>query len=176
MKKTIAGIVIIAFLLMACSVPQDNDTDTSKQTTTTLQKENSPPAQTTPETVPTTTSSTVPATTTTSTAAARETTPQESSENSKNTVKEFTVTAKNWEFSPATIEVKKGDTVRIIATSADVTHGLYIPEYNVKMTLKQGVPQTAEFVADKAGEFTFFCNIPCGAGHKDMKGKLVVRE
>jgi heme/copper-type cytochrome/quinol oxidase subunit 2 len=30
------------------------------------------------------------------------------------------------------------------------------------------------FVADKAGTFTWRCNIPCGAGHQHMTGKLVV--
>jgi len=32
-----------------------------------------------------------------------------------------------------------------------------------------------EFVADKVGEFNFFCNVYCGEGHSEMGGKLVVR-
>src|SRR3989344_1912920 len=27
---------------------------------------------------------------------------------------------------------------------------------------------------DKAGSFSFFCDIACGAGHRDMKGTLIV--
>ncbi|MBI2142646.1 cytochrome C oxidase subunit II, partial [Candidatus Woesearchaeota archaeon] len=29
-------------------------------------------------------------------------------------------------------------------------------------------------VADKPGTFTAYCTVPCGAGHPDMKAKLVV--
>jgi cytochrome c oxidase subunit 2 len=33
---------------------------------------------------------------------------------------------------------------------------------------------TVEFVADKAGTFTFSCSVYCGKGHRGMKGELVV--
>lgn len=90
-------------------------------------------------------------------------------------VKEFRLTAKQWSFEPATIEVGKGDKVRIIVTSIDVTHGFALPEYDINERLEPNKQVTIEFVADKEGTFTFFCSVFCGSGHSGMKGKLIVR-
>ncbi len=89
-------------------------------------------------------------------------------------VKEFTVVAKNWVFEPGTITVNKGDTVKMTVTSIDVAHGFALPDFGVNERLEAGEEVTIEFVADKTGEFTFFCNVFCGSGHREMKGKLVV--
>jgi len=72
------------------------------------------------------------------------------------------------------ITVKQGDKVKLNVKSIDVTHGFAIPEFNVKVDLLPNKEETIEFVADKKGEFTFFCSVICGEGHKNMKGKLVV--
>ncbi len=89
-------------------------------------------------------------------------------------VKSFAVTATQFEFSPSTITVNKGDTVRLTVTSEDVAHGLAIAEFGVSETVAKGETKTFEFVADKAGRFSFFCNVFCGSGHGEMKGVLVV--
>ncbi len=89
-------------------------------------------------------------------------------------IKEFTMTAKQWEFDPAIITVKKGDKVRIKVKSIDVTHGFALPDFSVNENLEPGKEITVEFIADKKGEFTFFCSVICGTGHSGMKGKLVV--
>lgn len=90
-------------------------------------------------------------------------------------LKEFTVTAKQFEFNPATITVNKGDTVRLTITSLDVPHGFRINEFNVNARIEPGKTAAVEFIADKSGTFTFFCSVVCGAGHSDMKGTLVVK-
>ena len=90
-------------------------------------------------------------------------------------VKEFRMTAKQFSFVPETIEVNKGDKVRLIVTSIDVPHGIAIPEYGINERLDPGKPVTIEFIADKQGTFTAFCSVICGAGHRDMKGKIIVR-
>ncbi|OGH64138.1 MAG: hypothetical protein A2821_02530 [Candidatus Magasanikbacteria bacterium RIFCSPHIGHO2_01_FULL_41_23] len=92
----------------------------------------------------------------------------------KSAVKSFTLTAKNWEFSPSTISVKKGDTVKLTITSTDVEHGFALPEFNVNKKFKAGETVNVEFVADKSGSFPFTCSVFCGSGHKSMKGTLVV--
>lgn len=92
-----------------------------------------------------------------------------------NNVKEFKIEAFQFGFDPNTIEVNQGDKVRFIAWSRDVPHGLTIREFEVKMNLQDSNPQTVEFVADKKGTFTFFCSVPCGANHKEMKGRLIVK-
>lgn len=89
--------------------------------------------------------------------------------------KEFKITAKQFEFMPSTIEVNKGDKVRLIVTSTDVPHGFAIKEYGINQRLEAGKPVTIEFTADKEGTFTVFCSVVCGAGHSNMKGKLIVK-
>lgn len=91
-------------------------------------------------------------------------------------VKEFNVMAKNWEFDPSTITVNKGDTVRLSVESIDVRHGIAIPEFRINEVLEPGSKVEIEFVADKAGTFDFSCSVPCGSGHRQMKGTLVVNE
>ena len=90
-------------------------------------------------------------------------------------VKEFKMTAKQFSFEPSTIEVNKGDRVRLIVTSTDVPHGIAIPEYEINQRLEPGKPVTIEFTADKQGTFSAYCSVFCGAGHSGMKGKLIVK-
>ncbi len=94
---------------------------------------------------------------------------------SADNVKEFKITAKQFAFEPSTIEVNKGDKVRLIVTSIDVPHGIAIKEYGINERLEVGKPVTIEFTADKQGTFTAFCSVFCGSGHGSMKGKLIVR-
>ena len=89
--------------------------------------------------------------------------------------KEFKITAKQFSFEPSTIEVNKGDKVRLIVTSMDVPHGISIKEYGINERLDVGKPVAIEFTADKEGTFTAFCSVFCGSGHSGMKGKLVVK-
>ena len=91
-------------------------------------------------------------------------------------VKEFTMIAKQWEFDPEVIRVNKGDTVRLFIESIDVTHGFTISAFGVNERLTKGKTIEVEFVADKAGIFTFFCSVQCGAGHSSMNGQLIVEE
>lgn len=92
-----------------------------------------------------------------------------------NPAKEIAIQAKNWEFTPSVITVKQGDSVSLKITSIDVDHGFALPDFGVTANLKPGKTETVVFTADKKGEFTFFCNVFCGAGHKEMKGKLIVQ-
>jgi cytochrome c oxidase subunit 2 len=84
------------------------------------------------------------------------------------------MTAKKYEFNPATITVKQGQHVKLVITATDREHGFKIAELNVEQRLPKGVPTTIEFTADKAGTFPFECSVVCGLGHHKMKGKLVV--
>lgn len=89
-------------------------------------------------------------------------------------LKEISITAKSWEFVPATIAVRQGERVQLKIKSVDVDHGFAIPDFKVNETLSPGKETVIEFVADKKGEYTFFCSVVCGQGHRDMKGKLIV--
>jgi cytochrome c oxidase subunit II len=96
-------------------------------------------------------------------------------EQDASSVKEFRIEAFKYDFEPAVIEVDKGDKVRLIVISTDVDHGIAIPEYGISLGAPVGEEVSVEFVADKTGEFRFYCNVYCGSGHKEMAGKLLVR-
>jgi cytochrome c oxidase subunit II len=91
-------------------------------------------------------------------------------------VHEIKMTARNYEFDPAVITVKKGEKVRLIITATDRRHGIKIEGYDIDQVLAPGDPATIEFTSDKAGTFEFKCSVYCGMGHRKMKGKLVVEE
>ena len=97
-------------------------------------------------------------------------------ENTIPQIKEFKMTAQNWEFSPSKITVKKGDTVLIHITSQDITHGFSLPAYGISKKLEPGKTVDIEFVANRAGTFPWACNVPCGSGHAGMQGTLLVLE
>lgn len=89
--------------------------------------------------------------------------------------KEFSITAKQFDFEPSTITVNMGDLVRLHVTSADVAHGIAINQFGVNTVLNVGETKTIEFTADKTGSFGFFCSVFCGSGHGGMKGVINVK-
>ena len=101
-------------------------------------------------------------------------TPSDTQPPSTGEVKEFDMTARQWEFTPNTITVNKGDTVRLHIESVDVTHGFGLPDFGVNEQLEPGKDVHVEFVADKTGTFTFACTVVCGSGHTGMSGQLIV--
>ena len=86
------------------------------------------------------------------------------------------VTAKKFEFSPAEITVKKGEPVILEITSVDVKHGFTLPDFGVRGDIKPGEVNRISFTPDKAGRFTFACDVFCGGGHEDMSGTLNVTD
>ncbi|HZG14224.1 MAG TPA: cupredoxin domain-containing protein [Candidatus Bathyarchaeia archaeon] len=85
-------------------------------------------------------------------------------------VVEIKLSAKNFEFDQKEIRVKKGDKVKLTLANTEGMHGVSLPDFNVDI---KG-DGSAEFTADKTGEFQFICSVMCGAGHDTMTGKLIV--
>ena len=91
-------------------------------------------------------------------------------------VKEFTVTGGNFAFSPTSLSVNKGDTVRITFKNAEGFHDFVIDEFDVATKqISAATEETVEFVADQAGSFEFYCSV---GQHRQlgMKGTLTVTE
>jgi len=87
-------------------------------------------------------------------------------------VRELTVTAKKneWRFMPEEIEAVQGETIRLTVINEDsFDHGLAIEAFGVSQRIPAGSRITAEFVATRAGEFPFYCSVPCGEGEVDGK-------
>jgi cytochrome c oxidase subunit 2 len=89
-------------------------------------------------------------------------------------VKEFEMTAKQFDFQPSTITVKQGDTVKLRITSNDVAHGFAINEFGINERIEPEQTVNIKFVADKKGTFRFYCSVFCGNGHGTMEGQLIV--
>jgi cytochrome c oxidase subunit II len=78
------------------------------------------------------------------------------------------IVASRFSFSPSEITIKKGETVTISVSSADVTHGLVIPALGVKADIKKGKEEDVNVTAQTVGTFQGKCAHFCGKGHGSM--------
>ena len=83
---------------------------------------------------------------------------------------EVNISAINFEFDQAEYTVKSGEEVKIIFANEEGMHGIAIDGLDVDI---KGDGE-ATFTPTEPGEYIIYCNIPCGAGHDDMKSTLIV--
>ena len=78
-------------------------------------------------------------------------------------------------FSRQQIIAKKGDTVRINVNNTSGTHDFTLDEFGVKKETPEGEVTVVEFVADKTGEFKYYCS---KYDHRQLgqEGTLIVEE
>lgn len=95
-----------------------------------------------------------------------QTTPEPVSNTTESTVKEFTISGKNFSFNPNVINVNKGDKVKIIFNNTEGFHDFKIDEFGLA-TKQAKSPDTEvlEFTADKVGSFVYYCSV---GSHKSM--------
>jgi cytochrome c oxidase subunit 2 len=80
-------------------------------------------------------------------------------------------------WSRERIVVNRGERVRLRIRAEDVVHGFAIGRLGVDAgTIEPGKVKTVAFVADQAGEFTFYCTTWCDPNHPRMRGILEVRD
>lgn len=75
-----------------------------------------------------------------------------------------------------TLHVPLGRPVKVIFTSEDVLHSLFIPAFRVKADAIPGRYSSIWFTATKAGEYHLFCAEYCGTQHSGMIGTVTVME
>lgn len=100
----------------------------------------------------------------------------EAMEESDSEVRTINLEAGSFYYKPDVIKVKKGETVKIVMTSADMMHDFNIEELDVKMPITQsGKTGTVEFTANEVGSFEFYCSV---GNHKaqGQTGTLIVEE
>jgi cytochrome c oxidase subunit II len=97
-----------------------------------------------------------------------------SSQDPPGQVREFTIAGNHYAFSPGTIQVNKNDLVKITFTAVDIPHSFTIDAYRIAKRANAGQTVTFQFRADRAGTFTFYCNLSIDPKCKEMKGKLTV--
>ena len=107
-------------------------------------------------------------------------------------IKEFTVVAKKdtWSFVPENIDAERGDKIIMTVVNEDsYDHGIAIDAFGVSQRMPALSTIKIEFVVTQAGDFPFYCSVPCGEceektcevngkrpGHFDMIGKIKVRD
>ncbi len=87
---------------------------------------------------------------------------------------EIEIQAMKFDFTPETVEVKRGQAVTLVLTSIDRIHGFKMPEFGVRTDIVPGEETRVTITPEKAGTFVFFCDVFCGDGHEEMSGTLVV--
>lgn len=91
------------------------------------------------------------------------------------TVKEITVTAKEFSFSPASISLKVGDKVKLtLKNEGKMEHNFVIDELEVETVMVgPGEEDTVEFEVTEEMQATYYCSV---GSHRQlgMEGKLIV--
>ena len=101
-------------------------------------------------------------------------------------IREITVIAKKneWRFVPEDFEANQGDTIVMTAINEDdYDHGIAIEAAGVSRKMPANSTVTFTFKVTKAGDYPFYCSVPCGAGevngvrrgHVDMLGVIHAR-
>ena len=100
-------------------------------------------------------------------------------------VREITITAlqNQWKFEPEVIDIERGDKIIMTVVNEDeYDHGIAIDAFGISQRMPANETIRVEFVVTQAGEFPFYCSVPCGEGevagvhrtHFDMVGRLRV--
>ncbi|HCM81787.1 MAG: Blue (Type 1) copper domain-containing protein [Microgenomates group bacterium GW2011_GWC1_43_11] len=92
----------------------------------------------------------------------------------RSSTKEFTITGKSFSFTPNSMKVNQGDTVKITFINEEGFHDFVLDEFQVRTKqIQKGQQETVQFIADKAGSFEFYCSV---GTHRQMgmKGTLEV--
>jgi cytochrome c oxidase subunit 2 len=86
----------------------------------------------------------------------------------------------NWSFTypngyvDSNLHVPVDRPVRLVMTSADVIHSLYVPAFRIKQDVVPGRYSKAWFEATAPGEYQLFCAEYCGTSHSGMIALVVV--
>lgn len=89
-----------------------------------------------------------------------------------------------WQFEPDYFEVKAGDKVVLnVFNDDEYDHGLAIEAFGINKRMPSKSKVRLEFIANRLGEFPFYCSVSCGSGivngkkrsHFDMVGKFLVK-
>ncbi len=64
--------------------------------------------------------------------------------------------------------------IKLLMTSADVLHSLFIPAYRIKEDCVPGMETHLWFLPDQLGSYDLFCTEYCGVGHSSMITKVDV--
>jgi cytochrome c oxidase subunit 2 len=74
------------------------------------------------------------------------------------------------------LHVPVGRPIRLLMTSEDVIHSLFIPDFRIHMDLLPARYTSVWFQASRPGTYRLFCSQYCGTNHAGMGGLVVAME
>lgn len=100
----------------------------------------------------------------------------------------FDISARQYAYDPAVIQVARGDTLHIRLKTLDVVHGFYVEGHGIDATVHPDSPYTRlrgpdgefrpageiVFIAGAPGKYRFRCSHTCGPMHPFMQGEMMV--
>jgi cytochrome c oxidase subunit 2 len=96
---------------------------------------------------------------------------------------EIQVTARQWLYqftypdgrtAVNEVRVEVGRPVKFLMKSADVIHGLYLPDFRVKMDILPGSYTYLWVQPEQVGKYEIYCTEYCGTGHSVMRAVMIV--
>jgi len=84
------------------------------------------------------------------------------------------IVARRFQYEPAEIPLKAGETVLLELQALDFTHGFNVPALNARADLLPGLIVKLEIRPTAPGKIDFLCDNFCGDGHEDMSGRFIV--
>lgn len=87
----------------------------------------------------------------------------------RSTLPVITIRARRYEFSPSNITLKRGQQVKLVFVSEDITHSLTVSGLGLEVRIRKNHPNEVLLTPSKLGNFQGECSIYCGVGHDRMK-------
>ena len=83
-------------------------------------------------------------------------------------VRTIEIHAKRFSFTPSEITIRKGEQVKLLLSSSDVSHSLVIEGLHVNAEISKGHTTEVLLNPQEAGDFPGRCGHFCGSGHGSM--------
>jgi heme/copper-type cytochrome/quinol oxidase subunit 2 len=79
-------------------------------------------------------------------------------------------------FEPSRITLRRGETARLVLSSADGEHCFAIDAFRIEKRVVPGRPTRLDLTPDRAGVFPFYCCLESGGAAEVERGQLTVAE
>jgi len=79
-------------------------------------------------------------------------------------------------FTPAQLDLRRGEQVHLVLTSADREHCFAVDEMRIEKRIVPGRPTSVELTPERTGRFPFYCCLESGQSARVERGEIVVSE
>ncbi len=79
-------------------------------------------------------------------------------------------------YTPSRLVLRRGETTRLVLSSADGEHCFAIDALRIEKRVRSGQPTRLDLTPDRPGTFVFYCCLETGKQAETERGELVVTE